>query len=85
MKLQFTTIILIFALNCFSQSGTIIGTLTEKNTNELIIGGVVLVDNTKLGAVSDFDGKYSIKINAGTYNLTCQYTGYSPLRFKVLR
>ena len=85
MKLQFTTIILIFALNCFSQSGTIIGTLTEKNTNELIIGGVVLVDNTKLGAVSDFDGKYSIKINAGTYNLTCQYTGYSPFKIQSVK
>ncbi len=68
----------LLVLNCFSQNGTISGTITEQNNGLLVTGAIVIVDSfPKYGAVTDFDGTYSIKIPAGVYSVSCQYTGYS--------
>ncbi|MDQ3111117.1 MAG: TonB-dependent receptor [Bacteroidota bacterium] len=83
MKFRFTIIALLFlVLRGFSQNGIISGTISVQDNGELVIGAVVIVDSLpKYGAVTDFDGKYTIKIPAGSYKITCHYTGYAAVSF----
>ncbi|MEO5643662.1 MAG: carboxypeptidase regulatory-like domain-containing protein [Bacteroidia bacterium] len=79
------TILALFllVLRGFSQNGTLSGTITEEVNGELVIGAVVIVDSLpKYGAVTDFDGKYLIKIPAGVYTITCHFTGYAAVSVK---
>jgi TonB-dependent receptor len=64
----------------WAQNGYIEGTVTEaENNNEPAFGAIVSVDSTRYGAPCDFDGKYRISIPAGTYAVSCKYTGYGPV------
>ncbi len=59
------------------QTGKIAGTITDKRTNEPLIGVSVIIQGTKLGASSDFEGDYSIgNVLPGTYTLTVSSLGY---------
>jgi iron complex outermembrane receptor protein len=42
-----------------------------------LFGVSVIVDGTLKGAVTDFDGKYSIEVDPGTYKVVASYVGYS--------
>jgi len=52
---------LFFGLSSFAQSVTISGVVTEKGTNMPLIGVNVSIEGTSKGAVTDFDGKYTIQ------------------------
>ncbi|MGB0918691.1 MAG: carboxypeptidase-like regulatory domain-containing protein, partial [Flavobacteriales bacterium] len=64
--------------------GSIHGTVTDSQTGEGIpFANVVLLDSGQqiTGAVTDFDGKYSISlIKPGTYSVEVSTVGYSPVR-----
>ncbi len=60
-------------------AGGLNGSVTDKTDGEPIIGASVMLENTTLGAASDFDGNYAIQnIPAGTYNLKITGVGYAP-------
>ncbi len=62
------------------QNGSIIGTVKDKETQELIIGAIVSLENTTFGAPTDTSGKFKLSnIPPKTYNLVVQYVGYKPL------
>ncbi len=64
--------------------GVLKGTITDRNDGEPVIGASVMLENTTIGAASDFDGNYSImEIPAGTYSLKVSGVGYAPLVQKV--
>lgn len=68
----------LLVLQGFSQNGTISGVIKEENNGETVIGAVVTVDSfPKYGSVTDFDGKYQLRIPAGVYTITCHFTGYT--------
>lgn len=76
----------IFSLS-FAQSGTLKGTITDKQTNESIpFANVILTDtaNNQIGGTTtDFDGNYTLKpINPGIYNLKINYLGYTSKTIK---
>lgn len=56
---------------------TVMGSVTDANTGEPLIGANVLVVGTSAGTITDFDGKYSIDVPSGTTQLEFSYTGYS--------
>jgi len=59
------------------QPGSIIGKITDKNTNEELIGANVLVVGTTLGASSDIDGKFQIKnLSEDSYTIKVSYISY---------
>lgn len=58
-----------------AQQGIIRGTVYEKATGEGMWGVQVLVVNSSNGATSDFDGKFEIKVDPGTYNLKASFVG----------
>ncbi|RDD29493.1 TonB-dependent receptor [Prosthecochloris sp. ZM] len=59
-------------------AGGLKGSVTDKTDGEPVIGASVMLENTTLGAASDFDGNYAIQnIPAGTYNLKITGIGYA--------
>ncbi|MDW8295544.1 MAG: TonB-dependent receptor [Raineya sp.] len=65
----------------FSQSktGIILGTIRDKNTQEILVGATIKVENSDLGAVSDENGNFRIEIATGSYNLVASMAGYKSL------
>lgn len=58
-------------------TGKIAGTVTDKKTQEPLIGANVLIEGTVLGASTDTNGDYFINnIPPGTYTIKVLYIGY---------
>ncbi|MFA6540670.1 MAG: TonB-dependent receptor [Bacteroidota bacterium] len=65
------------------QTGKIFGKITDKKTGDPIIGASVLIEGTKTGASSDFEGDYSIgNVTPGTYTLLISSLGYRSVTIK---
>ncbi len=66
-----------FSQMVISQSGTLRGHVYDKNTGEPIIYCNLLLENTKLGATTDYDGFFVMpNIPVGAYKLKVSYIGY---------
>lgn len=67
-------------------TGTVQGTVRDANTQETLIGAVIVIEgsNPQIGTVTDVDGNYSLKAPVGSYNIKASYTGYAPMiKFNV--
>lgn len=60
-----------------AQQGTISGTIIDGDLGEGLIGANVVIENTTNGVSTDFDGKYQLKADAGTYTIVVSYIGYA--------
>jgi outer membrane receptor protein involved in Fe transport len=65
-----------------AQSGEISGTVKDEKGEGMISATVIIIDvagkNTGVGAVTDFDGNYSIKpLKPGKYDVQYSYAGYA--------
>jgi TonB-dependent receptor len=78
LKTYFLFIALCFSFSIFAQEAKIYGLIKDNSTNELIIGAKVIVKGQAgVGAVSDFDGKYSISnVKPGSVVLEIRYETY---------
>ncbi len=79
MSKKIFIIVLLFSLilKTFSQeTGVIRGQVFDKSTGEALIGALVVVQGTKIGSLTDFDGNYSIEIAPGVYNLDVSFFSY---------
>jgi hypothetical protein len=79
--IQFLSLIGLSFFSVYSLSaqntGSISGKVQDKNTQELLIGASVFLEGTNLGALTDADGRFSLKgIPPKSYNLKIQYVGY---------
>ncbi|HWR84226.1 MAG TPA: carboxypeptidase-like regulatory domain-containing protein [Candidatus Deferrimicrobium sp.] len=60
-----------------ARTGKIIGTVTDKDTKEPVIGASVQIVGTTQGGSSDVNGKYTIgQVEAGTYRLKVSHIRY---------
>ena len=70
---------------CFAQQstkGTIKGKVTDGKTGEALPSVNITVKGTYYGAVTDFDGAYTIaNINPGTYTIEVSLLGYKAVQF----
>ena len=57
---------------------TITGAVTDAETGEPLIGANVLIQGASSGTVTDFDGKYDLKVPEEAKKLEFSYTGYTP-------
>ena len=55
-----------------AQQGTLAGKVTDKKTNEGVIGATVLVTGSILAAPVNVDGGYTLPLEPGTYSITVQ-------------
>jgi len=60
----------------FAQNLSIEGVITDKKTNESLIGATVLQKGTNNGTVTDIDGAFTISVPAGS-TLSISYIGYA--------
>lgn len=69
--------LLITTISALAQTGQVQGTITDQNAIT-VPGASVLLEEINKGAVSDFNGKFTlVNIEPGTYNLTIKYLGYA--------
>lgn len=86
-KMVLTALLLSLPLMSFFGSATlsaktITGVVTSATDNEPLIGVTVKVEGANSGAITDFDGKYSINANPGQ-TLVFSYIGFNTKTVKV--
>jgi Ca-activated chloride channel family protein len=87
MKCCFTITVAMMLLMLVSVSGgqaeplgKISGTITNATTKEPLVGASVVIKGTKIGTLTDLDGKYSIgNVRPGTYTLLVTSAGYATI------
>ncbi|MFN5294289.1 MAG: carboxypeptidase-like regulatory domain-containing protein, partial [Flavobacteriales bacterium] len=60
-----------------AQKGTLRGSVSDRETNETLIGAFVTVEGTTTGTVTDLDGNFSLDLPAGTYAINVSYVSYA--------
>ena len=74
-------LLLLATLFCFgftqAQKGKVAGNLIDGEFVEPLAFGNVLVKGTTTGTTSDFDGKYELQLDPGTYTLVFSFVGYN--------
>ncbi len=72
--------ILFFVLSLISitsiSAQEIRGTVFDKKTGETIIGATVVIAGTTIGAITDFDGKYLLRIPSASYDIQVSFVSY---------
>ena len=71
---------MLLTVGAFAQK-TISGTITDGT--EPLFGASVLVKGYSMGAISDLDGKYSLKVPEGATILVVSYVGYSTKEVEI--
>lgn len=80
-KLLSLLMVLLCSTAAWAQNGTFVGTIKDRETQEAIVGAIVTVEKTTLGAQTDTSGKFRItNIPPGMYDISVQYVGYKPYR-----
>ncbi|MEM7108521.1 MAG: TonB-dependent receptor [Bacteroidota bacterium] len=64
------------SIEAFAQKGIVRGTVIDGATAEPMIGVTVVVEGTTTGGVTDFDGKFQISLDPGTYSVTASFISY---------
>jgi TonB-dependent receptor len=67
------------AIQALAQTGVVSGQIVDKSTGEFLFGATVSVEGTTTATTCDFDGKYSLKLQPGTYRLICTYISYQKM------
>lgn len=71
-------LIVLFSLCNPGINATILtGTITDASTAEPLIGASVHIGRLSKGAVSDIDGRYTVKLPTGSYDIVTSYIGYT--------
>jgi hypothetical protein len=73
-----TALLVLSGSVAFAQvTGKVIGTVTDLDTGQPLVGAQVVVEGTNLGNVTNEDGYFFINnVPVGIQNLTAQYLGY---------
>lgn len=85
MKLKTTISLLLITLLSFAQNkGTITGTLTDKDSNNLPLAFAnVAIKGTSNGVTTDETGKYLLKVAPGDYTVVFSFVGYESVEASI--
>ena len=79
-KILFVAILLITQIIAAQDKGTVKGLLTDKETNnDPLPFANVFIKNTTIGASTDFDGNYLLKVPAGNHTIVFSFVGYETI------
>ncbi len=82
--LLLTLLVLFFAQNIFAQTANIIGTVTSKEDSQPLPGASIFIENTSIGGVTDFDGKFNIEAkDIGGKSLIISFIGYKTAKVSL--
>lgn len=83
-KREFGLIIIFLFLAISIQAAALRGSVTDKITNEPLIGAVIQISGTTTGAITDLDGNFELAgLRNGTYKLVISYVSYKTLTLEV--
>ena len=68
-----------------AQTTAIRGTVTDHANGEPIPGVTIFIEGTTTGTMTDFDGKFSLPVTAGTYNVRVSFISYETIRIDALK
>jgi len=68
--------VLLFSASAAFADGTVSGQITDAKTAEELVGVTIKVKGSAIGAVTDIEGRYTITLPAGQYELEVRYIGY---------
>lgn len=74
---------LLFTLTFSSFSQTYIEGKVITNTNEILVGASVYLNNTTIGTTTNNKGEFQLRVNKGTYDLVVSFIGYTTLRTTI--
>lgn len=85
MQLKLLTIIFcLFSISSFSQKRfTLSGTISDKSSNETLIGVTVAIQELKTGTTTNEYGFYSISVPPGEYTVIISYIGFQNIVEKI--
>ncbi len=69
-------VILLTSFRLQAQNGIIRGSVFDESNGEPLISVTVVVEGTLQGIITDLDGKFTLPIAPGTYNLKLSYISY---------
>jgi len=75
--LIYSFFLLVTAISLQAQTGTIAGTVSDGQLNDILPFANILVQGTTKGTTSDFDGKYTLDVEPGTYVIEFSFVGYT--------
>ena len=62
----------------------VIGTVYDRETREPLVGGMVMLEETSLGNVTNDDGTYFVSdVPAGSYRVRAEYLGYEAVTHSI--
>ena len=85
MKIFFFILLLLSSLTAVSQNGRITGTVVDDKTGETLVGVSVVVPNTVTGTSTDLDGRFTLSVAPGAYQLQVSYISYETLMVDNIR
>ncbi|MCK5033431.1 MAG: TonB-dependent receptor, partial [Calditrichia bacterium] len=79
--------IIFFQIQAYAGTqGKLLGTITDKNNGEVLVGANIYLEGTNLGAASGEDGKFIIiNITPGTYNIITEYVGFTTQKLNQVK
>jgi outer membrane cobalamin receptor len=83
-KLLLSCLFTLSTVLVFAQTGTVSGTITDDDTGEPVIGATAVIQGTTIGAISDFDGTFTIEgVAAGSQTVLISFIGYETQEIAV--
>lgn len=77
-KIYATLLFMLFFPAGFLLAQTVItGSIRDKITNESLPGATVRIEGMTTGTVADINGKFTLEVNPGTFNLLVSFIGYT--------
>ncbi len=76
--------LVLLAIPALAQKGTIRGTVIDDGTGEALFGVTVIIKGTTTGGVTDFDGKFEIKADPGTYDIQASFVSYQTVTISAV-
>jgi len=76
-------VMVLFIPFAVSAQHSITGIITDSANGEKLVGVSVTINTTMLSALTDLDGRFSLQLSDGDYNVAFKYVGYKPVNIKV--
>lgn len=80
-KIWIFVVIILISLNSglFAQNGTIRGSVYDDATGEYLPGVTIFLEGTTMGTLTDLDGKFSLNVPSGSYNMRVSFISYETM------
>ena len=84
MKSILIILLSISSLTVFMSKTVIKGKVTDAQSGDPLVGAVITIKGTSIGAQTDVDGNFELKVRPGTYRLVCTLIGFQQKESKEI-